>query len=69
VLNFADLWNNADTSTTKDINNQRYILPIALINMLFALCGGVIGVTCVCLALYKKLNAHVFVFSVFAVIN
>jgi hypothetical protein len=57
VLNWSDLWHTT------------IVIPIHVVslNMWFALCGSVVGASCVCLALYKKMNVHVLVFSLFTV--
>jgi DMSO reductase anchor subunit len=61
VLSLADLW--------RGVGSDKQNVPFAMINMTIALCGSVIGATCVSIFLYKKLSAHILVFSTFAVMN
>lgn len=50
------------------IGKDNNIVHIASLNMWFALCGSAVGAFCGCIFIFKKVDAHTLIFSMFTVI-
>lgn len=62
VLVWSDNWH----LTT--FGHDNHIIHISSLNMWFALCGSAVGAFCGCIFIFKKVDAHTLIFSMFTVI-
>ncbi len=62
VMVWSDLWHKSS------LGSDNKIVHIASLNMWFALCGSAIGAFCGCIIIFKKVDVHTLVFSIFTVI-
>lgn len=56
---WSDLWHKSS------LDSDNKIVHIASLNMWFALCGSAVGAFCGCIIMFKKVDVHTLVFSMF----